>query len=169
MTLRDLIASGVTHALTLHPEHAAGVRDLDKRVENRRRPFQAGRLGQRIAIHAGALHRGYSVLIRGLATMAGHARGAGWSVADLGGGTCLAFTKGDRVVKISTLRIVSSAIVATAVVRRTLAPTAHPTEPWHLPGEHGWILEDVEILDTPIPAAPGQLGLWTLEPLTRAA
>jgi hypothetical protein len=179
MTLQDLIASGVTHAYTLHPEWAHGVRDLDKRIENRSRMFPRDMLGRRFAIHAGAYTGGRktrSSRARGIAALLAAAERAGWSIVErFTVGSLVAgmqpawveLVKGDQLVKLTSLA--TSAIVATAIVRRVLDKTPTPTETWHVAGEYGYVLEEVEVLEVPIPAAPGALGLWSLARCREAA
>lgn len=176
MTLQDLIDSGVTHAYTLHPEWAHGVRDLDKRIENRSRMFPHSMLGRRFAIHAGAYPGGRktrSSRTRGIAALLAAAERAGWSIETRftpGGPAWVELSKAGRLVKLDTITsLATSAIVATAIVRRVLDKTTTPTEPWHVAGEYGYVLEDVEILGVPIPAAPGALGLWSLARCREAA
>lgn len=175
MTLHDLIASGVTHAYTLHPEWAHGVRDLDKRIENRSRMFPHAMLGRRFAIHAGAYPGGRktrSSRTRGIALLAAAER-AGWSIETrftVGGPAWVELSKAGRLVKLDTITsLATSAIVATAIVRRVLDKTTTPTEPWHVAGEYGYVLEEVELLPVPIPAVPGALGLWSLARCREAA
>jgi len=169
VTLRDLIASGVTHALSLHPEWAFAVAQLDKRIENRSRMMPRTHAGRRFAIHAGACVGGRTIKaarLRGCVAMLEAAVSAGWSVSD----GRMTLSKGDRLVTLdSAASIATSAIVATAIVRAVLDRTPTPTEPWHVAGEYGYVLEEVEVLPVPIPAAPGALGFWSLARCREAA
>lgn len=63
--------------------------------------------------------------------------------------------------------IVTSAITFTAVIGGFHPPTPDPKIPWQVGTPRGeepsyaWILEDLEVLDTPV-TCPGMQGVWTL-------
>lgn len=175
MTIDDLIKSGVTRALSLWPEWPYAIVHLDKDLECRGSDIPRTMRGQRFALHAGAHvggRPGKNARLDGLAALIGTAaESAGWQVTPGRGFVVLA--KGDKVVKLDPNKdIVISAIVATVVVRETIRPMDKPKRPWHVPGQWGWVLEDMQVLATPIPCG-GMQGFWPLsrlpEPLPGAA
>jgi len=174
-TVHDLIACGVTRALTLWPEWAWAITALDKRVENRGFPIPRTIVGQRIAIHAGANiggGPGIPTKRRGIEAMLRTAAAAGWEtggVYQLGDHAWMGLTKGDRRVKLdSPGDIPTGVIVATAVLREAMYPEVKG--PWKVPGQWGWHLEDVQVLATPITPLPGwcHQGFWSLAATKRA-
>ena len=53
-----------------------------------------------------------------------------------------------------------SAIVATAVIAEVLPPQDTDAG-WHIAGQYGWKLTDVQVLPVPV-KCKGKLGLWTV-------
>lgn len=145
-------------ALTLWPEWAALVAQGLKPVENR-----SWRLpeGERIAIHAGAHvggRKGLPAVGEANEAVGQTALDAGWETEVLPNGRILLR---DAVVggQWSTIPIVCSAVVCTAVVGMPRRPAGAPWESVH---PDTWVnpLVDVVRLRTPVPVARGALGLW---------
>lgn len=175
MTIDDLIKSGVTRALSVWPEWPWAMIHLDKDLENRGQDIPRTMRGVRFALHAGAHiggRPGKNARIDGIAGMLQTAaESALWSVCparDPDGHSYVALTKGDKVVKLDAAKIVTSAIVATVVVRETLRPMDRPKRAWHVPGQWGWQLADLQVLETPIPCG-GMQGFWPLSRVLEAA
>lgn len=141
-------------ALTLRPHWAHAVAHLGKRVENRTRPIPEALVGQRVAIHAGA------VLPKG------------WYRELLGA------TDRDMADVLALDSMPHRAIVATAVLAECVEVASEkaycdrwcmvtPRERWmrewtDWSEPYWWRLTDVVTLDEPIPWERGQLGLWNL-------
>lgn len=158
---------GVRRALTLWPEWAWAITDLDKRVENRGWPPFARLIGQRIAIHAGAYiggRDGRPARAEGWSAVANMATRAGWNVqwADQ---KFLSFRKNDQfygvVDPLTRVDIPTSAIVAHAKLASVTPPSrVTDNDGWYV-GEYGWRLEDLVVLPEPIPMQGAQ-SLWEI-------
>lgn len=134
-------------ALTVLQPYAAAIAHATKRIENRGWKPPASVIGQRIAIHAGMK-------------------------PVPGSFTCL---KPSAEVMFRDARPhfdVLGAIVATAVVTGFIessseAPSFIQHERWFVPGNYGWILDDVKTLRQPIPCK-GFQKLWNVSPYIEA-
>lgn len=133
-------------ALTLWPEWAWAICNLDKRVENRTwTPGNRLPIGSTLAIHAGkhiggkpgpgALEDG----LDGLLSMAGDKLGPDW-------GPVICCPK--------------SAIVAVATIDGF---DREQRTPWDVAGLWHWRLRDVKVLAAPIPCRGAQ-GIWMVKP-----
>lgn len=158
-------------ALTLWPEWAWAVCNLDKDVENRTYRPPKGIVGQRIAIHAGKRIGGKYVRDSKMAiscyeTMASKASEAGWypEIFDkyilfkynktiYGGYERLLFDEFDGVVM--------GCVVATAIVGSISRLKQGEIEPWAAYGQYQWHLLDVHVLKDPV-ICSGNQRLWTL-------
>jgi hypothetical protein len=177
-------------AITLWPEWAWAIANLDKRIENRIWSPPKGMIGQRIAIHAGANIGGATSragMVRGVEAMIDEAHCAGWSPVHIGGGFAV-FEKGGKKTACSLDVIKTSAIVATATLagcrkehwsqgrrvngdnsdgpRGYIKRNGGPFDlvlalGWQAEGQFHWLLEDVRVLDEPIPMK-GKQKLWSL-------
>lgn len=79
---------------------------------------------------------------------------------DVDGGVWISATFGLKV----PLAPPESCVVAVARLGGVLLPdAAGPKSPWHVAGQHGWLLDDVRVLAEPVPCRGAQ-GLWTLPP-----
>ena len=137
-------------ALTLHAPWAFAVAHLGKRVENRTWQPPESLIGQRIAIHAGGPVNWRRAM---WCNVFSAARVAGLSIEEIqtkmrgvnvhtGGGFDYCF------------RVVCTARVAGIVP---------PDEdlPWHVIGQYGWLLDDVQLVSSPVMS--GRLGLWDVD------
>lgn len=189
--LAALRAQGVTRALTLWPEWLSVGLRLDKFTaggENRPRPPPAAIIGKRIALHAGKYIGGRaSAYWDGLRSVFGTAAESGWKVyrpheavytlrkrnpgelVHRDGIFALNY-EGEREGDIKIVvpdDIVTSAVMATAVVTGYRTPTPSPTTPWQMATPIGekpsylWMFKDLEVLPKPI-ACPGMQGVWPL-------
>lgn len=166
------IAEGRLRALTLHPEWAWAIVHLDKRVENRswRPPESVIPDGARFAIHAGSRIGGRDGdTFEALAEVMLAAREAGWEHEQVGAGWTL--TKGGRSVALTEAAVlgVAGRVVAIAALREILPPREgigdEPHPAWKVPGQYGWLLDDVAVLDYGRqPVIRGHQGLWRLRP-----
>lgn len=169
MTVDDLIRSGVTRALSLWPEWPYAIIHLDKDLECRGADIPRTIRGRRFALHAGAHiggRPGANARLDGLSALIGTAaESARWRITPGVGYVELA--KADKVIKLDPHKdIVTSAIVATVVVRETIRPLDKPKRPWHVRGQWGWVLEELQVLETPIPCS-GMQGFWPLSRLLK--
>jgi len=188
--LAGLRARGVTRALTLWPEWGVAFTRLDKRVENRPAPPFRNLIGQRIAFHMGKWIGGRKAgEFEGLHSLFATAAESGWKVyrphemvftlrkraprelVHRDGGTMLALDyeaerEGDIKIHVPE-DIITSAITFTAVIGGFHPPTPDPRIPWQVGTQRddepsfAWIIEDVEVLETPV-TCPGMQGVWTL-------
>ena len=135
-------------ALTLTPEWAWAVCQLDKRVENRTWPAPAAIICQRIAIHAGTKAPDWAAVEL-------MARCAGWTIT----GAWRDFAKaGQTVNRPDKHRLTRGAIVATAIVSGCRAVDQGEAVGWEA-GPWCWDLTDVQVLERP-ESCRGALGLW---------
>lgn len=169
-------------ALTLNPEWAWAVTNLDKRIENREWCPSIGYIQQNnglIAIHAGK-HINGTVSKKtdetGLRMVSRQARRSGW-VSDVGPafeeGEVMAYFRQrgaplEDMVMVTPDQIVRSSIVA---VVRYDGVSKRRMGPWCGLGRKNkpWMLADVIVLDKPIPCKRGFLGLWEMEEEVSAA
>jgi hypothetical protein len=142
-------------ALTLWPEWAWAICNLDKRVENRTWVPNQKYIGKQIAIHAGKKIGGGKIKqVDSLIGMVEMAQVAGWEcdVDD----KVLRFSKGGRMVDFHPWKIATSSIVSVA----TITDFVHDEGlPWGAQGQWHWLLEDVMVLDEPFRCA-GSQRLW---------
>ena len=169
-------------AITLWPEWCFAITKLDKRVENRTWKPPAALIGQRIAIHAGknaggsASRRGR---LHGLHLMLEEAHKAGWWKVNSDPGDLYISKDGVthrcNMDDITTGTIVSTAILAgckldpwfenvhkiVPEIPRGLTRVETRVSPigWQAEGQYHWLLEDVQVLDKPVPAK-GRMGFW---------
>ena len=147
------------YALTLWPEWLPAFTHMGKDVENRTWRPPVRLVGQRLALHAGANVGGGSGK-RGRQWLERTAWEAGWSV-EFGGPKLLSLTCSRRGYGPSTTtEIVLGAIVATARVRDAVQDTPSL---WAMEGQWHWLLDDLRVLERPIPAR-GRQGLWRVPP-----
>lgn len=188
--LARLRARGVTRALTLWPEWGVAFTRLDKRVENRPAPPFRNLIGQRIAFHMGKWIGGRKAgEFEGLHSLFHTAADSGWKVyrphekvytlrkrapgefVHREGFTPFALgyeaeREGDIKIRVPE-DIITSAITFTAVIGGFHPPTPDPRIPWQVgtprndEPSFAWIIEDVEVLETPV-ACAGMQGVWTL-------
>lgn len=170
--LARLRTRGVTRALTLWPEWGVAFTKLDKRVENRPMPpFR--NLGLH-ALFATAAESGWKVYRPAEPVYTLRKRAPKELVHRAAGGVLAldyeAEREGDIKIRVPG-DIITSAITFTAVIGGFHPPTDDPKIPWQV-GTRGsedfeedpsyaWILEDLEVLDTPV-TCPGMQGVWTL-------
>lgn len=165
---RELQNLGVKQAITLWPEWAWAICHLDKMVENRTWPPPKAVVGTRIAIHAGAHvggRKGEPARREGTGAMLSMAVRAGWTLSEVfvrEHEQFIELRKGaPPVVEFTPSAIVTSAIVAHALLARIDEPQEVGEHGgWYI-GEYGWRLEDVVVLPEPIPMQGAQ-GLWGL-------
>ncbi len=157
-------------AITLWPEWAWAITRLHKNVENRTyKPPRSIEIGTELAIHAGATWGGsgkYQRLDNVFAPVAMMARRAGWRTGvNMAEGTIQAYSVNnpaafnDRVGNIS-----SGGVVAVVKFGGVLVPgVADPREwPWWAVNQFGYILNNVAVLETPVPCR-GQQRIWNLK------
>ena len=141
------------YALTLRHPWAFAVARLEKRVENRSWKPPKDLIGQRIAIHGGAVPKGdaLSECIVDIQSIASKILTQEfYSTLSSPTRTWLA-RHNPRTVR----EWITPGIVATA----TLADVVTSSDsPWFF-GPYGWVLKDVEPLETPVPHKGAQ-GLW---------
>lgn len=161
--------------ITLWPEWAHAIVHLGKRVENRGAQPQP-RVGERLAIHAGARIGGRSgrpATVEGMQALELMAAREGIDLQ-----TRVDDRHRERaVVRAPALSIVHlpgerevqcSAIVALARVAAIHPPGEGPTA-WRVPGSHAWELADVVVLRDPLTGVTGAQGLWKFGKLTHRA
>ena len=168
-------------AITLYPEWAWAVVNLDKRIENRSWFPYRDLIGTRIGIHAGRAFEGKQAIplegrrlahafeASGVFHMA---REAGWDVSqeeheDLGPGVLARF---DKVIDGRPVRVElrdgdvrRGVLLGTAVLASAQENTAEDRQRWGVPNAVGWTLRDVRRLQVPTPVRGAQ-GLWELPP-----
>lgn len=153
-------------ALTLKPHWAHAVAHLGKRCENRSRPIPPALIGQRIAIHAGAMLPRLSHWVADLDDAAPEC--LVFVVSEPPGpihvGNGHPLDTDERLHVQQSPRMAFRAIVATAVLAGEWRQSATEAPDWHELGAHWWRLDDVRTLAEPIPHQRGQLGLWRLPP-----
>lgn len=141
-------------AITLKHPWAFAVARLDKRIENRTWKPPPSLIGRRIAIHGGAIPKGDSafadtmfdvkVILRDIIT------------AEYMSKLSTAQVNWIRARNCNVLRTwITPGIVATATLKSVVTTS---DSPWFF-GPYGWVLEDVEPLETPVPHRGAQ-GLW---------
>lgn len=149
-------------ALTLWPEWAHAIRFLGKLVENRGwRPT----LPLRLAIHAGAHiggRKGKVALREGLEAVELTAYQPDAPLVHLchdARGRLLPQLRRDGE---APRPVLTSAVVATATVKRVLEPVDGLTgrDPWHVPDQYGWQLDDLVVLRHPLRDIKGAQNLW---------
>lgn len=66
--------------------------------------------------------------------------------------------RSSRIPDLQSGKILLGGIIGAVTLVDVLPPTNRPSQPWHLPGKFGWVLED----PTPLPfyRVPGQLSFW---------
>lgn len=142
-------------ALTLHAPWAWAVCFLAKDVENRTWKPPAGMVGQRIAIHAGSpaqwRFRKWWDVYNTLKRL--QPKASIWRSYEQ------VFKCTDEEYEAKRDRF-CSAIVATAVISDVRKPQ-DTDDGWHLAGQYGWVLTDVQVLPVPV-KCKGALGLWTV-------
>lgn len=150
------------YALTLWPEWLPCFTCMGKDVENRTWRPPDRLIGQRFALHAGKNVGGGSVA-RNMYWLADAALTAGWTVEYRPGDPPALWYRPTVITGANqagrTTPIVTGAIVATAVLADAVQD--HPSI-WAMDGQWHWVLEDVRLLPTPIPAK-GRQGLWHCE------
>lgn len=160
-------------ALTLHPEWAWAILNLDKRVENRRWPPPPVLTAKRFLLHAGAhlggrpgdrsAHDGTERMLRATSC-------AGWRVVRISGRVrpyrLVAHLyserhRGNVPAVLDTDEIVRGAIVGSAVLDGcTTVILSTPTiRPWAESGCYVWLLSGVAHVLPPIPAK-GRQRFW---------
>lgn len=122
-------------ALTVRQPWAWAIANGEKPVENRNQPLPGKFLGEVVAIHAGKGR----IDDGAVATVANRARRA-LDPAALVTGAIMGFGR-----------------LAGSIRRRSELKKAGDREWFH--GPHGWLVDDVVLLDEPVPCA-GQLGFW---------
>lgn len=142
-------------AITLHAPWAWAICYLGKDIENRTWKPPAELIGQRIAIHAGSKSLWKWRIWQPVLDL--------WDVIDQ---SCT-WDKINRYgSSVDSFRSVKerdrfcSAIVATAVIAEVLPPQDTDAG-WHIAGQYGWKLTDVQVLPTPV-KCKGKLGFWTV-------
>ena len=189
--LARLRARGVTRALTLWPEWGVAFTLLDKRIENRPMPPFRNLIGERIAFHMGKWIGGRKAgEFEGLHSLFATAAESGWKVyrphetiytlrkREFGLNQLMerrvgadieyeAEREGDIKIRVPE-DIITSAITFTAVIGGFHPPTPDPKLPWQVGTDtndpcpsFAWIIEGVEVLETPV-TCPGMQGVWTL-------
>lgn len=124
------------YALTLWPEWAHAVAHLGKRVENRSWKRDSI-IGQDIAIHAGAKIGGGQGVQRGLLQVQ-------W------------MSPSRFKSPLQEKDIVTSAIVAVVRIKDMVQDSGLP---WAADGQWHWVLDNVRVLEEPVPCS-GRQGLW---------
>lgn len=170
-------------AITIWPEWAWAICYLGKPVENRTWSPPKGMIGQRIAIHAGASIGGVKTeqaCGNAVIKLVNMAVDSGWNL-ELGGPVLDVFEKNGVRVEFDARSIQKSAIVATAILAgstegywchhegqiKSASKTMVEVTPgieclgWQAEGQFHWLLEDVKVLDEPIPMK-GKQKLWSL-------
>ena len=148
---------GSLRAITLWPEWAWAICHLGKRVENRTWHPPRELIGRRLAIHAGAHvggRKGSAATAEGRTDLGLMALRAGWVL--LRSGVFQHRETAEEVV----FRPVTSAVVAVATLTGV---DDEDRTPWDVPGDWHWRLDDVVVLDRPVPMRGAQ-GLWTWTP-----
>lgn len=153
-------------ALTLWPEWAWAIHNLDKRVENRGWPIP---LGEWFALHAGKNPGGRpgseaacdaDVAVRFMA------RAAGWAVTATAGDlrtSRITFAKpGAAAVEWNVYESPTSAIVGLFCITRNDQPGRGDLGGWRVPDAVGNVL-NYRPLTSPVPCKGAQ-GLWTVPP-----
>ena len=156
-------AVGVDYALTVWPEWAWAVDNLDKLVENRGWPLPANMIGKRFAVHAGAHiggRKGAPAAREGIEAVATMAALAGWTVTQASV-HALDFSKDGVVKRMTFSEIPRSAITSMAVLASCTAPSpVHSDDGWYT-GDYGFRLADRQALPAPIHCSGAQ-GFWRL-------
>ena len=145
-------------ALTLHAPWAWAICYLGKDVENRTCKPPAGMVGQRIAIHAGSPAQWTRDNIKAL--LAAQEVSAKCFADVLARRTAIHRAFRSECASIAERDRFCSAIVATAVISDVRKPQ-DTDDGWHLAGQYGWVLTDVQVLPVPV-KCKGALGLWTV-------
>jgi len=157
-------------AITLWPEWCWAIRQLGKNVENRSwRPPDTLRIGESIAIHAGASFGGKTgeskTWSRIFDPIAGIAQRSCWNIRiDVMANIIVAYNvlSGKRISD----RIVTmpcGGVVAVATFDGTLVPGREESTqwPWWADDQFGWVLRDVTMLPK-IVRCTGRQRLWNL-------
>lgn len=173
-------------AITLWPEFYFPLVYLGMRVDNRKWMAPRTLWGQRVAIHMGVRYKGintkclprYYADIVQRASRVGHDLRPWYDRTEL----CPRWKgfyirrKGGSRIAVDVHRLPTRAIVGTVIVRGSSFLYAGASEycdgttvtPWSLPGTYGWQLENLVLLDQPIPQ-DGSRGVWTVpEDIERA-
>ena len=133
-------------ALTLHAPWAWAICFLGKRVENRTWAPPSGMIGKRFAIHAGSARM--------------------WTLAELIPVLNLWHTihRGEQYdQRFPPAEDFCSAIVATARLVGVEPPLPGPSRMigWRVSDQFGWMLDDIQVLETPVKCR-GFQSLWTV-------
>lgn len=165
-------------ALSVWPEWAWAIVNLDKRIENRTYQLPSTAFGKRIAIHAsksigGGLggKKGYITAILRMVTAA---RTAGWFVttspfdfngkimfAPFGFNDRIRFEKNGVVRFFEQDKIPKGCIVATARIGQRNRDDQSFVKEWGEPTGHHWALFDLNILSEPVPCK-GSQSFWSI-------
>lgn len=150
-------------ALTLWPEWAWAIHNLDKRVENRTWRIPTG---EWFALHAGKCiggRPGLEAACDADADVRFMARAAGWSVTYTAGNIKTSramFQQGSRHIDWNVLESPTSSILGLFRVTRHDGPGRGDLGGWRVPDAVGNVL-DYQPLTTPVPCKGAQ-GLWTV-------
>lgn len=155
-------------ALTLHPEWAWAICNLDKRDENR--PPSVVRMvlnvigGGWLAIHAGKSVGGRAKWLahrEGIEALESMARRAGWTPRCLRPGEHgLRFALRPDLYGLRA-PLVTAPLVTSAIVALCRVGPGNPDSPWAVPGQAQIGLRDLFVLPEPVPCS-GKQGLWTV-------
>lgn len=142
-------------ALTLHAPWAWAICYLGKDIENRTWKPPAAMIGQRSAIHAGSpsmwKFRKWWEVYNTLKRKQPHPK---------------IWRSYEQIFKCTDEEYAANrdsfwfAIVATAVISEVREPQS-ADDGWHVAGQYGWVLTDVQVLHEPV-KCKGALGLWTV-------
>jgi len=155
-------------ALTLWPEWAWAVANLNKTVENRTYRPPRNIVGKRIAIHAGKKVGGRYVPTSKMATpyyeiMMNSASNAGWypEVVD----EAIIFKRRPKIFggyeKLIPEYLTVGAIVATARIGGVSYLSPGRFEVWSAEGQYQWHLDDLVVLDDPV-LCMGRQAVWCI-------
>lgn len=142
-------------AVTLRHPWSFAIAHLGKDIENRTWKPPKQMIGQRIAIHGGALPKGHA-----LEDCAGQARFIAREILTPAYLKSLPAAKKSFLSNLMPLKVhhfITSGIVATAVLERVVTES---DSPWFF-GPYGWVLSDVITLTEPV-HCKGAQGLWRL-------
>lgn len=144
-------------AITLHPEWAYAITELDKRIENRSWNPPIDMINQRFAIHAGKKIGGIRTRVQdAISQVMEMAELAGWKLNDR-----FLLTKDGNYTLVREELIVTGAIVAIATLRGVSESVLKYPPHWGVRGQKHWHFSDVDVLPTPIPIS-GKQRLWKL-------
>ena len=142
-------------AITLKHPWAFAVARLDKRIENRTWKPPPSLIGRRIAIHGGAMPKGQALEDAYNDMLVITQRIATRTYFNEMPEPLLSWLQENDYGNSKLKDWITPGIVATATLKGVVTTS---DSPWFF-GPYGWVLEDVEPLETPVPHRGAQ-GLW---------